>query len=150
MREEEICNLELDDLKITPKNAYIIVRSGKGDKYREIPIVGDYKKLLNEYIEHRPQSDSNKVFIGIRGTLTPNGIYKTVHRLGAAIGLSVYPHMLRHQYLTGLAKNVKNAQDLKALSQIAGHSSVDLTMRYYINSSREDKERLIENLNYSE
>ena len=150
IRETELCTLELDDIVLTPKNAHIIVRSGKGDKYREIPIVGDYKALLTEYIKHRPCSDSNKVFIGNRGTLTPNGVYKIVHRLGDAIGLNVYPHMLRHQCFTAQAKNVTNAQELKALSQNAGHSSVELTMRYYVNSSKEDRERLVSAMNFSE
>ncbi len=150
IREAELCNLELDDIVATPKNAYIIIRSGKGDKYREIPIVGDYKALLIEYMEHRPSSDSNKLFIGNRGTLTENGVYKIVHRLGDAIGLNVYPHMLRHQCFTAQAKNVTNAQELKALSQNAGHSSIELTMRYYVNSSKEDRERLVSGMNFSE
>lgn len=150
IREAELCNLELDDIVATPKNAHIIIRSGKGNKYREIPIVGDYKALLIEYMEHRPSSDSNKLFIGNRGTLTPNGVYKTVHRLGDAIGLNVYPHMLRHQCFTAQAKNVRNAQDLKDLATIAGHSSTELTMKYYISGSKENRERLVAEMNLSE
>ena len=150
IRESELCNLELDDIVATPKNAYIIIRSGKGDKYREIPIVGDYKKLLIEYMEHRPMSDSNKLFIGNRGTLTPNGVYKLVHRLGEQKGLHVYPHMLRHQYLSGLAKNCKTAQDFKDLAEIAGHSTVETTMKHYVSGSSEKKRRIANELNYFE
>ena len=150
IREAELCNLELDDIVATPKNAHIIIRDGKGGKYREIPIVGAYKKLLIDYMEHRPSSDSNKLFIGNRGTLTENGVYKIVHRLGDAIGLNVYPHMLRHQCFTNMGKHVTNAQELKALSQIAGHSSIELTMKYYVNTSKEDKERLVSSMNFSE
>lgn len=150
IREAELCNLEIDDVIATPKNAYIIIRSGKGDKYREIPIVGDYKALLIEYMEHRPSSDSKKLFIGNRGTLTENEVYKIVHRLGDAIGLNVYPHMLRHQCFTAQAKNVTNAQELKALSINAGHSSIELTMKYYVNSSKEERERLVSGMNFSE
>ena len=150
IREAELCNLELDDIVATPKNAHIIIRDGKGGKYREIPIVGEYKKLLIDYMEHRPSSDSNKLFIGNRGTLTENGVYKIVHRLGDAIGLNVYPHRLRHQCFTNMGKHVTNAQELKALSQIAGHSSIELTMKYYVNTSKEDKERLVSSMNFSE
>ena len=150
IREAELCNLELDDIVATPKNAHIIIRDGKGGKYREIPIVGEYKKLLIDYMEHRPSSDSNKLFIGNRGTLTESGVYKIVHRLGDAIGLNVYPHMLRHQCFTNMGKHVTNAQELKALSQIAGHSSIELTMKYYVNTSKEDKERLVSSMNFSE
>ena len=50
--------LELDDIinLDNTKNTHIIIRSGKGDKYRTIDISGDYKKLLKEYIDHRPMS----------------------------------------------------------------------------------------------
>lgn len=150
IRESELCDLELDDIVATPKNAHIIIRRGKGDKYREVPIVGDYKALLIEYIKHRPSSDSNKVFIGNRGTLTPNGIYKTVHRLGDAIGLNVYPHMLRHQYLTALSKKAETAQDIKDISIIAGHSSPELTMKQYFSTSKENRERLVTMMDFSE
>ncbi|MBP3544491.1 MAG: tyrosine-type recombinase/integrase [Lachnospiraceae bacterium] len=150
IRESELCNLELDDIKATPKNAYIIIRSGKGGKYREIPIVGDYKALLLKYIKQRPKSTSNKLFIGKCGELTPNGVYKTVHRLGEAKGLRVYPHMLRHQCFTTQAKQVKNAQDLKDLSAIAGHDTVEITVKYYIRSSRQNQERLIKDMNFFE
>lgn len=144
MRESEIVDLELSDIinLDSTKNSYIIVRNGKGGKYREIPVRGDYKKLLREWIEHRPVSDSQKVFIGNRGTLTANGIYKLIHRLGSEIGLNVFPHMLRHQALTDLAKKCDNLQDIKTLQEIAGHSSIETTMRFYVSSSEESKKKL--------
>lgn len=152
IRESELCDLELDDIinLDNTKNTHIIIRSGKGDKYRTIDISGDYKKLLKEYIDHRPMSDSNKLFIGNRGTLTPNGVYKLVHRLGEQKGLHVYPHMLRHQFLSGLAKNCTTAQDFKDLAEIAGHSSVETTMKHYVSGSAENKRRIISELNYFE
>ena len=152
MRESEIVALELSDIKNldSTKNSYIIIRSGKGDKYREIGITGDYKVLLREWLDHRPLMDSQKVFVGNRGTLTANGIYKLIHRLGLQKGLNVYPHMLRHQYLTQVAKNCHSLEDIKALQEIAGHASSDTTMKFYIHGSAETKERLISNLNYFE
>ena len=152
IRESELCDLELDDIinLDNTKNTHIIIRSGKGDKYRTIDISGDYKKLLKEYIDHRPMNDSNKLFIGNRGTLTPNGVYKLVHRLGEQKGLHVYPHMLRHQFLSGLAKNCTTAQDFKDLAEIAGHSSVETTMKHYVSGSAENKRRIISELNYFE
>ena len=152
IRESELCDLELDDIinLDNTKNTHIIIRSGKGDKYRTVDISGDYKKLLKEYIDHRPMNDSNKLFIGNRGTLTPNGVYKIVHRLGEQKGLHVYPHMLRHQFLTGLAKNCTTAQDFKDLAEIAGHASPETTMKHYVSGSAENKRRIISELNYFE
>lgn len=152
MRESEIVDLELSDIKNlnNRKNTYIIIRNGKGGKYREINISGEYKALLREWLAHRPATDSQKVFIGNRGTLTANGIYKMIHRLGSQIGLKVYPHMLRHQALTLMAKKCENLQDIKALQEIAGHSSVETTMKFYISSSAESKKKLTSDLNYFE
>lgn len=152
MRESEVVDLELSDIinLDSTKNTYIIIRSGKGDKYREVNISGEYKALLREWIAHRPATDSQKVFIGNRGTLTANGIYKMIHRLGSQIGMKVYPHMLRHQALTLMAKKCENLQDIKALQEIAGHSSVETTMKFYISSSAESKKKLTSDLNFFE
>lgn len=152
MRESEVVDLELSDIVNldSTKNTYIIIRSGKGDKYREVNISGDYKALLREWIAQRPVSDSQKVFIGNRGTLTANGIYKLIHRLGLQKGLNVYPHMLRHQYLSLIAKKCENLQDVKALQEIAGHSSIETTMKFYVHGSAESRDKLTSNLNYFE
>lgn len=152
MRESEVVDLELSDIVNldSTKNTYIIIRSGKGDKYREVNTSGDYKALLREWIAHRPVSDSQKVFIGNRGTLTANGIYKLIHRLGLQKGLNVYPHMLRHQYLSLIAKKCENLQDVKALQEIAGHSSIETTMKFYVHGSAESRDKLTSNLNYFE
>lgn len=152
MRESEVVALELSDIinLDSTKNTYIIIRSGKGDKYREVSISGEYKALLREWIAHRPATDSQKVFIGNRGTLTANGIYKLIHRLGSQKGLNVYPHMLRHQFLTQIAKKCENLQDIKALQEIAGHSSVETTMKFYVSSSTESKKKLTSDLNFFE
>lgn len=152
MRESEVVDLELSDIVNldSTKNTYIIIRNGKGDKYREVNISGGYKALLREWIEHRPMTDSQKVFIGNRGTLTANGIYKIIHRLGLQKGLNVYPHMLRHQYLSLIAKKCENLQDVKALQEIAGHSSIETTMKFYVHGSAESRDKLTSNLNYFE
>ena len=113
IRESELCALELSDLEITERKGTATIRSGKGNKYRIVPLNKDARNALTNYIEHaRPATDSEKVFIGQRGALTRNGVYKIVSRLGEkAIGKKVFPHMLRHQCFTTMAKNP--AVDLK-------------------------------------
>ena len=103
------------DLEITERKGTATIRSGKGNKYRVVPLNKDARNALTNYIEHaRPTTDSEKVFIGQRGALTRNGVYKIVSRLGEkAIGKKVFPHMLRHQCFTTMAKNP--AVDLKTI-----------------------------------
>ena len=147
IRESELCNIELSDVTISDRKGVIIIRSGKGNKYREIPLNVDARNALNDYILNARPSDAEteKVFIGQRGALTRNGIYKIVNKMGIkAIGKNVYPHMLRHQCFTSMAKNPEI--DLKTISSLAGHSSIELTMKYYINSSKQEKIDAVEKL----
>ena len=147
IRESELCNLELSDVTISDRKGVIIIRSGKGNKYREIPLNVDARNALNDYILNARPSDAEteKVFIGQRGALTRNAIYKIVSKMGLKyIGKKVYPHMLRHQCFTAMAKN--NKVDLKTISSLAGHSSIELTMKYYINSSKQEKIDAVEKL----
>ncbi len=147
IRESELCNLELSDIDITERKGSLTIRSGKGNKYREIPLNKDARNALTAYIEHGRPADAktNRVFIGQRGALTRNAIYKIVSKLGKkSIGKSVYPHMLRHQCFTAMAKNP--AVDLKTIASLAGHSSTELTTRYYIHSSQQEKTNAVDNL----
>lgn len=148
IRESELCALELSDLEITERKGTATIRSGKGNKYRVVPLNKDARNALTNYIEHaRPATDSEKVFIGQRGALTRNGVYKIVSRIGVkAIGKNVFPHMLRHQCFTAMAKNPN--VDLKTIASIAGHSSTELTTRYYINSSATEKQNAVETLSF--
>lgn len=147
IRESELCNLELSDIEITDRKGQITIRSGKGNKYREIPLNVDARNAITDYIENARPTDAttDKIFIGQRGALTRNGIYKIVSKMGLkSIGKNVYPHMLRHQCFTAMAKNPD--VDLKTISSLAGHSSTELTMKFYINSSKQEKIDAVENL----
>lgn len=149
IRESEICNLELSDIEITERKGTMTIRSGKGNKYRQIPLNKDARNAILDYIENcRPvDGESEKVFIGQRGALTRSAIYKIVNKLGEkAIGKNVYPHMLRHQCFTAMAKNPD--VDLKTISAIAGHSSTELTTKYYINSSRQEQIDAVDSLTF--
>lgn len=149
IRESELCNLELTDIEITERKGTMIIRSGKGNKYREIPLNKDARNALQNYLENSRPADtkSKKVFIGQRGALTRSAIYKIVNKLGTkAIGKNVYPHMLRHQCLTAMAKNPD--VDLKTISAIAGHSSTELTTKYYISSSKQEQIDAVDSLTF--
>ena len=107
----------------------------------------DARNALKDYIENARPSDaeSQKLFIGQRGALTRSAVYKIVNKLGEkALGKNVYPHMLRHQCFTAMAKNPD--VDLKTISSLAGHSNVELTAKYYINSSKQEQIDAVESL----
>lgn len=148
IRESELCNLEMDDITISDRKGTIIIRSGKGNKYRELPLNNEARNALADYIQNgRPDTDTNKVFIGQRGAFNRNAIYKIINKIGQkSLGKNVCPHMLRHQCFTAMAKNPD--VDLKTISELAGHSSVELTAKYYIHSSKEEKINAVESLSF--
>ncbi len=147
IRESELCDLTLSDIEITERKGTITIRNGKGSKFREVPLNKNARNALTEYIEEcRPSgAETDRVFIGQRGALTRNAIYKIVSKLGVkAIGKNVYPHMLRHQCFTAMAKNPDI--DIKTISSIAGHSSTETTTRYYISSSKAEQMAAVDTL----
>jgi integrase/recombinase XerD len=142
VRCSELINLELDDIVLTERNgkntfSYITVRNGKGNKNRMIPLNAKTVTAINEYLKVRPQTDSKKLLIGQRGALTRLAINKLLERYchDARID-TVTPHMFRH---TTFTKMVKAGTDIKTVSELAGHSSTDITFKYYVNSSLKDK-----------
>lgn len=148
IRVSELCNLELDDIYLSERKGRVVIRSGKGGRYREVPLNADARKYLAAYIDDaRPETESQRVFIGQRGPLTRMGVYKIIHKIGErSINKEVYPHMLRHQCFTKAAKSP--GADMKTIAQIAGHSSIELTSKFYINSSLEEQEELMEGLDF--
>lgn len=145
IREAELVNLDLGDITITDRKQYVTIRSGKGDKWRQVKLHVKARQPLLEYLDIRGQ-ESGKFFISYHGPLTANAVYKMIHRYGEKAGIdkAVYPHMLRHQCFTEQAKHCVTAQDMKNLSSNAGHSSVELTMRYYVANDRDGMDGLID------
>jgi len=151
IRCSELVNLEIYDYEVTDarEKGALIIRSGKGNKYRKIPLNKKCITAIDKYIAIRPYSNDNYLFIGQRGHLTRNGIYDLVSTVGIkSLGKSINPHQLRHTCFTNIAKNTDNPTDIKTISALAGHGNINTTSKYYINSSWEDKVSAISNNSY--
>ncbi len=148
IRASELCDLTIHDIDITDRKGTMTIRNGKGNKFRQVPLHKEARKALNDYIQYRPaDAPTDKLFIGQRGALTRSAVYKIVNKLGEkAIGKNVYPHMLRHQCFTTMAK--KQDVDLKTIATLAGHSSIELTTKYYINSSKQEQIDAVDSLTF--
>lgn len=146
IRESELSALELDDMEITERKGSITIRNGKGGKYRQIPLNRDARQALQEYIKVRPMSPLSSVFLGQRGPLQRHAVYKIIRDIGRrGGGTELSPHLLRHTCFTIMAKN---GADLPTIADIAGHSDVRVTAKYYIATSQEDRERAVNCLSY--
>jgi site-specific recombinase XerD len=128
LRVGEVAALCVEDVVLNDRSGKVIVRSGKGRKYREVPLHKEVRKALDAYLKVRPQEQTPSLFWGQRGPLGPRGIQMRLTALGKAAGVEVTPHVLRHTFATRLLRESK--ADLATVAALLGHSSVATTTIY--------------------
>ena len=63
IRVGELCSLELPDIEISKRKGKVIIRSGKGQRYREVPLNLDARRALKEYRAERPKVNDQHVLL---------------------------------------------------------------------------------------
>ncbi len=148
IRISECAALEMDDVFVVGRKTKIIVRAGKGDHYREIPLNSLVCEVLLKWISERrrkfeDRETSDAFFVNPQGkALTTSGIDLIVRKVGQSCGLDLSAHQLRHTLLTNL---VRNNKDIVLVADVAGHRSLNTTRRYALPTVL-DKERALEEL----
>ena len=128
LRINEALSLKIKDL---PTDDWLRVM-GKGNKYRDVPIIPEITTILKEYINHCPfkQSHQDFIFLGKRGkALSPRIIQRRLEKIRYELGLPDFatPHSLRHSFASHL---LSGGADLRAIQQLLGHVSLSTTQRY--------------------
>ena len=148
IRISECAALKEHDVSVAGRKNRVIVRNGKGDRYREIPLNAEAKEALSEWISERNEKfDGKKIddalFLNPQGKgLSTASLDLIVRKIGQSCGLSVSAHVLRHTCLTNL---VRNGNDLVLVAEIGGHKRLETTRRYTL-PTRSDKERAVDGL----
>jgi integrase/recombinase XerC len=128
LRVSELCNLKWSDITVTDRKGNLIVRQGKGSKYREIPLNKDARNAFLS-IEYKNYSGyDTQVFIGQRGPIKERAVQLMLRRqLKNTDIFDITPHQLRHSF----CKNLVNAGvSLEKIAALAGHESLDTTKIY--------------------
>lgn len=144
VRVGELCALRISDLTFLDRKGSMLVRSGKGDKDRTIPLNHDAREALKAYLAHRPAATDDRVFIGQRGApLQPEAVQLIVRKYAQRAGLgAVTPHILRHTF----AKQVLDTgSDLTTVSRLLGHERLETTA-IYTQPTAGDLEEAVERL----
>jgi len=128
IRVGELVALRVADVELSERKGKVIVRSGKGRKYREVPLHLEARKALRAYLEVRPNGEDDHLFLGQRGPLTARGVQFRLEEIGREAGVRVTPHVLRHTFATRLLREA--GVDLVTTATLLGHESVSTTAIY--------------------
>ena len=133
LRNHEVCQLDVSDLD--PAESLVLVRFGKGNKARKVPMGREAWIWVEEYLARcRPQllqqPSEQSLFLGRFGRrLAKQGLTTLVVIWGKRVGLEkrVTPHCLRHSCATHMLRRGAN---LRHLQVMLGHSNVTTTQAY--------------------
>ena len=131
LRLAELVTLELNDLDLV--DGVVLVRHGKGDRSRRVPVGRKAREALSAWlIERRALSGpaEPRVFVGRRGRgLSARSVQlrlaRRAQRNGA--GVHLHPHMLRHSFASHL---LESSGDLRAVQELLGHADIATTQVY--------------------
>jgi site-specific recombinase XerD len=144
IRVSELSSLMLGDVEISERKGALTVRSGKGSKFRVLPLNVDARQAITAYLKVRPTVSADHLFIGQRGQgISSRAVELLVTKYGRLAGLEdVTPHTLRHSF----GKHALDAgADLVSVSALLGHQRLETTAIYTTPSQR-DLERVVEKL----
>lgn len=125
--------LDLSDIQLSARKGLIIVRVGKGGRYREIPAHPVLRENLDLWInEERPQwpgADGPALFLNRRGgRLSVKGADDALNAIADAAGIDDFTsHRTRHTFGYNL---VRSGKDLVLVASLMGHARIETTRRY--------------------
>lgn len=143
LREMEVCDAMKTDIILGKRSGRIIVRSGKGNKQREVPLNITIRSKLEEYL-----ATLNKECVYLfpsgkmKGRLSERGLRYIIGKYVKLAGLEgISAHDLRHRFGYVMARKTP----LHRLAQIMGHDSLDTTT-IYVKATKDDLQAEVEKI----
>ena len=131
LRISEALELNIKDAPVEAWQDTIRVK-GKGNKFREIPILPEVRDGIIRYLDLYPKKYKfdDALYIGVKGErLSPRIVQIIMQRMRSDLNLpkNATPHSLRHSYATHL---LQAGVDLRSIQELLGHSSLSTTQMY--------------------
>lgn len=143
VRVSELVSVRLQDVDLSALTLRVV---GKGGKHREVPLRAEVAEAAREYLgtdrrESRYRDSQFLLLTQRAGRMDKNTVNRLLKKHGKILGITMKPHKFRHTFCTRL---VRRGVPLSTVAMLAGHASVQTTARFYVNTSREDKQRAVE------
>ena len=127
LREGEVCGLLASDVELSERKGRVVVRSGKGDKERSVPLNEHARKAVRAWMDVRG-GGQGPLFIGKHGdALQARGVQRRVAELGRLAGVECTPHQLRHTFAK---RCLDKGGQLTEVRDLLGHTRLETTARY--------------------
>jgi integrase/recombinase XerD len=144
VRVSELVNVKLRDVDLLSMN--LTIAWGKGGKRREVPLKGEVIEAIKEYLQGERKenkfADSEYLILTNRSAkMDRDAVNKLLERMESKLGIRMHPHKYRHTFCTRL---LKRGVELTTVAKLAGHSSIQTTASFYINTSQKDKREAVE------
>lgn len=142
IRTMELCNLLKTDIFIGKRSGYLVIRSGKRNKNREVPLNSTCRYYLEKYLPKIPEDGYLFPSSKTKSRLTERALRHLIQKymdIAKLKGLSA--HNLRHYFGYVMVEHTP----IHRLAQIMGHDSLDTTM-IYVKATREDLQKEVEKI----
>lgn len=138
VRVSELVGIQIADIDFLTSTLKV---TGKGGKRREIGLRQDVLYLIRQYMKEERSgsvfSDSPYLLLSQRaGKMHRDAVRGWLAKISKELGFKLHPHLFRHTFCTRL---LKKGVDLTTVSKLAGHSTVNMTAKYYIQTTRQEK-----------
>ncbi|MBK7183769.1 MAG: tyrosine-type recombinase/integrase [Bacteroidetes bacterium] len=131
MRLSELINLKESDVDLYANQVKVL---GKRNKERIIPFAAELKNLIKKYMDSKPESSLDLLFLSDKGKkMSEKFVYTSVKMYLSQVTTidKKSPHVLRHTFATHM---LNNGADLNAIKDLLGHANLSATQVYTHNT----------------
>lgn len=138
VRVSELVGIKIADVDFLTSQLTVI---GKGGKRREIGLRQDVLQLVRDYMREERSganfSHSDYLLVSQRAEkMHRDAVRDWLAKISQELGFKLHPHLFRHTFCTRL---LKKGVDLTTVSKLAGHSTVNMTAKFYIQTTKQEK-----------
>jgi len=143
IRAGECAELDIGDINWSENKTREIPIKGRGERKGDYRFIDDAREAVDDYLETRYNTKADDpLFTSLTNPdkrLERNGYNQLYERLGKRAGCDrkINPHLTRGYFIT---EGIRNGVDLKTLSNLVNHRSIEMTSKYVQLAEEDEKD----------